>query len=109
MKSEKRKDIADREYVQHYDENGKPSIKSYVETNQYTGRKEVVHYDENGRRVGTSKKKRDYWTDKEYIETNYENPYEVENFIGSLIDKFSLLILGVIVVIFVVSYCYFSF
>lgn len=107
MKSEKRTDISGKEYIQHYDEDGKRTIKSYAETNRITGREEVVHYDERGKKVGVSQKKKDYWTDKDYIETERYDPYESEKFTHSLIDKLSPVFFVVIAVIFVVSYIHF--
>lgn len=71
MKSRKYTDLRGKEYVQHYDDQGQETVRSYVETNPYTECQEVAHYDKHGNKVGVSRKKRDWWTEKEYIETDY--------------------------------------
>ena len=107
-RSEKKTDLSGREYVQHYDERGRETIRSYVETNKYTGKKEVVHYNEEGRKCGVSQKKKDYWTEKEYVETEYYDPHEFDDFFHSLESWLPLGLFLLLGVVFVVSYIYFT-
>ena len=71
MKSRKYTDRRGKEYIQHYDDDGRETVRSYAETNPYTGCQEVVHYDSDGKKVAASRRKTDWWTEKEYVETDY--------------------------------------
>lgn len=106
IRSEKKTDLSGKTYTQHY-ENGKPVGRSYVETDQYTGKKQVVHYNEEGRRYATSQRKTDYWTEKEYVETNYESTAPL--FSDKTTSNLGCLLLVLLAVVFVAAFCYFTF
>lgn len=102
-RSEKKIDLDGKEYTQFYDHRGRPTVRSYVETDYETGKSKISHYNDSGRKFAESRKHKD-WAEKEYIETEYYNLREQDSFRESITDKLVPVFFILIGIIFVVSY-----
>lgn len=102
-RSEKKIGLDGKEYTQFYDDRGRPTVRSYVETDRDTGKTKISHYNDEGRKFAESRKYKD-WTEKEYIETEYYNLREQDSFIETIGEKLVPVFFILVAIVFVISY-----